>query len=313
MGRRRRPAAHHGIALIDKPAGVTSHDVVGMLRKRFEQRQIGHTGTLDPMATGLMVVTLGKATRLARFLEATDKVYEATVRLGVATTTYDAEGEVVEEVDVADVDPARVEAAAARLRGRIEQAVPAYSAVKVGGERLYAKARRDEVVELPIREVFVHELAVLGIEGPEVRLSARVSKGTYIRSLAVQLGAALGLPAHLCRLRRTGVGPYDVADALPPDAEGLGPAHLIPPSRALGFMPAVRLDAEAADRVRFGQAPTADHLRAEGDFDVGAAVRVLDPEGGLLAVAEAQRPSAALLEGPARAPAVRFCCVLVGE
>lgn len=312
MGRR-RPAEHHGVLVVDKPEGITSHDVVGRLRRIFGQRQIGHTGTLDPMATGVIVATLGRATRLGRFLEATEKAYEGTVRLGVATTTYDAEGEVVETRDVPPLDDDEVAAAAATLRGRLEQEVPAYSAVKVGGERLYAKARRDEAIELPKREVVVHALEILGREGPDVRVRARVSKGTYIRSLAVQLGAALGLPAHLRRLRRTEVGPFTLADAARLDDPELGPQRLIPPERAVAFLPAVRLDAAAASRVPFGQAPRGEQLTVEGAFDAGDPIRVLAPDGALLAIAEAKQDAAGLGRGPAKAPAIGFCCVLVGR
>lgn len=314
MGRRRRPAAHHGVLLVDKPKGPTSHDVVARVRRHYGQPQVGHTGTLDPMATGLMVVTLGKATRLAQFLEATEKTYLGTITLGVSTTTYDAEGEVVETAPVLELTVEQVEAAARGLVGELQQEVPAFSAVKVGGERLYAKARRQEEVELPVRTVVIHRLEVLRVEGAEVDVEVTVSKGTYIRSLAVQLGAALGLPAHLSALRRTGVGPYRVGDAWPapePGAERPDPLPtLIPPGEAVAFLPALFADPIAAEGVAFGRQVLAGRAKGEG-FRAGDPVRVVAPDGALLAVGHATVDAAALAEAPPGEPAVRYACVLV--
>lgn len=320
MGRKRRPAAHHGVLLVDKPGGITSHDVVGRVRKALGQRQVGHTGTLDPMATGLMVVTAGKATRLGRFLEATEKAYVGEVTLGVSTDSFDADGEVVETAEVPALDPAAIEAAAASLRGEIDQRVPAFSAVKVDGQRLYKAARAareagagDEAKEAappPVRRVTVHALDVLSVDGPRLQIHARVSKGTYIRSLAVALGDALGLPAHLSALRRTAVGDFTVAAAKAVDDPELLTA-LVPPAASLGFLPALHVRAEAAHHVGFGRALRVDQVRAEGAFSAGDPVRVLGPDGALLAVATAEVDEAGLTRCPGRTPALRYACVLV--
>lgn len=309
MGRR-RPAGHHGVLLVDKPAGITSHDVVARVRRRLGQPQVGHTGTLDPMATGLMVVTLGRATRLAQFIEATEKAYVGEVTLGISTTTYDAEGEVVETAPVPPLGLEALQRAAAGLVGALAQEVPAFSAVKVDGERLYAKARRHEAVALPVRTVMIHALEVQAVAGPRITVAATVSKGTYIRSLAVQLGAALGLPAHLSALRRTRVGPYRIEDAVTlddPDA----PWTPIPPEGAVRFLPALLADPEATRGVSFGRQVPAGRVRPEGTFAAGDPVRVVSPEGTLLAVGHALVGSEALAERPAGEPAVRYACVLV--
>lgn len=313
MARRRRLADHHGILRIDKPSGLTSHDVVARVRRIFGQRQVGHTGTLDPLATGLMILTLGNATRLGRFLEATEKQYSGVITLGRSTTTYDTEGETVDSAEVPPLTLAQVEVAAASLTGTLVQQVPAFSAVKVDGERLYAKARRNEEIDLPSREVHIHDLDITDVQGPDVHIATRVSKGTYIRSLAVQLGAALGLPAHLSQLRRTAVGPFFVTDAAVLDPEKLGPADLVTPADALNFMPALVMDEGAAARVQFGQAPGVGQVKAQGEFEAGADLRVLDPEGVLLAVGEALFSSAGLQDANVDLPAVRFACVICGK
>lgn len=313
MGRRSRPAEHHGVLLVDKPSGMTSHDVVARVRRIFAQRQVGHTGTLDPLATGLMILTLGQGTRLGRFLEATHKTYEGTVTLGRSTTTYDREGETVQTASVDHVDLEAVQAAARGLVGTLAQEVPAFSAVKVDGERLYAKARRNEEVELPTRQVQIHSLEICGMCGPDVEVRTQVSKGTYIRSLAVQLGEALSLPAHLSRLRRTGVGPFLVQDACDIEDEGLGPDRLIPPATAIDFMPAMILEPEAVARVPFGQAPKVGQVKARGSFGVGDDVGVLSPQGELLGVGVARFASQTLAESPRWDPVLSFSCVLVGR
>lgn len=313
MARRRRPADHHGILRIDKPSGISSHDVVARVRRTFGQRQVGHTGTLDPLATGLMILTLGQGTRLGRYLEATHKAYDGTVTLGRSTTTYDREGDTVQTAEVPALTLADVQAAAQSLVGGLVQEVPAYSAVKVDGERLYAKARRNEAVDLPKREVQIHELEVVDFDGTEIKVRTQVSKGTYIRTLAVQLGAALSLPAYLSSLRRTEVGPFRVEDASRLDDEDLGPGKLIPPAQAIDFMPAVILEPDAAARVPFGQAPGAGQVRASAPFAAGDDVRVMTQDGQLLAVGVAKLSAEELPKHPTREPALSFSCVLVGR
>ncbi|MDP1808583.1 MAG: tRNA pseudouridine(55) synthase TruB [Actinomycetota bacterium] len=206
-----------GLLLIDKHAGPTSHDFVNMLRRMLGQKRVGHAGTLDPAATGLLVLLLGKATRLAPWLQATEKVYEGTIRLGRATTTFDAHGEATEDKP-GDVDEERLKAAALALVGEISQVPPAYSAVKVDGTPAYVTARKGGQVELKARRVVINELQVQKIESgdyPLVSFKVACSSGTFIRSLAVDFGNKLGCPAHLSDLRRLRAGKFSVAQALP--------------------------------------------------------------------------------------------------
>lgn len=192
--------------------------MVAKVRRLTGQRKAGHAGTLDPAATGVLPVALGRATRLVEYLADARKAYDATVRLGVTTTTLDAEGEIVEERPADHLDRAAIDAALDQFRGKIEQRPPMYSALKVGGRRLYDLARRGETVERATREVEVYRLDVLGYQAPDLALAVECSKGTYIRSLADDLGRALGVGAHLAVLRRTRVGPFDLARAVTLDA-----------------------------------------------------------------------------------------------
>ena len=206
-----------GLVVVDKPGGMTSHDVVARVRRLAGTRKVGHAGTLDPMATGVLVLGVERATRLLGHLMLTEKAYDATVRLGVATTTDDAEGEVTASVPTAGLDEASVREAAAAFVGELEQVPSAVSAIKVDGRRAYARVRAGEEVELAPRSVTVHELVVhdvrLGDDVVDVDLRVRCSSGTYIRAIARDLGAALGVGGHLTALRRTAVGPYDLAVA----------------------------------------------------------------------------------------------------
>ena len=203
-----------GLVVVDKPGGMTSHDVVSRVRRLAGTRKVGHAGTLDPMATGVLVLGVERATRLLGHLTLTEKAYDATVRLGVATTTDDAEGDATATVPTAALDEASVRDAAARFVGELEQVPSAVSAIKVDGRRAYARVRAGEEVELAARRVTVHELVVhdvrLGDDVVDVDLRVRCSSGTYIRAIARDLGAALGVGGHLTALRRTRVGPYGV-------------------------------------------------------------------------------------------------------
>jgi tRNA pseudouridine55 synthase len=208
-----------GLVIVDKPAGWTSHDVVAKLRRLAGTRRVGHAGTLDPMATGVLVVGVDRATRLLGHLAQTEKRYEATIRLGESTNTDDAEGEITEVASTAGVTEAAVRAAAAALTGSIEQIPPQVSAVKVDGKRAYKRARAGERMELAARPVVVHAFDVRGLrsapDGGSIDIDAavRCSSGTYIRALARDLGDDLGVGGHLTMLRRTHVGPYDLAMA----------------------------------------------------------------------------------------------------
>jgi tRNA pseudouridine55 synthase len=210
-----------GILLVDKPSGVTSHDVVSRARRALGTRKVGHAGTLDPMATGVLVLGVGKATRLLGHLTLTEKAYDATVRLGEATATDDAEGETLTTVPAGDITEDEVRVALDGFVGDIEQRPSAVSAVKVDGRRSYARVRAGEQVELPPRPVTVHALDVHDAHRAgdhlDVNVSVRCSSGTYIRAIARDLGGALGVGGHLTALRRTSVGPFTLADAHPLD------------------------------------------------------------------------------------------------
>jgi tRNA pseudouridine55 synthase len=249
----RGPSAPDGLLVVDKPTGLTSHDVVGRGRRLARTRRVGHAGTLDPMATGVLVLGIGRATRLLGHLALTEKAYDATVLLGVRTVTDDAEGEVVATADPDAVTDAQVRAALADLTGPIEQVPSAVSAIKVAGVRSYARVRAGEDVQLAARPVVVSELALLARRGPQLDLRCTVSSGTYVRALARDLGAALGVGAHLTALRRTRVGPFDLSAAHALDAlaaDGATDAAVLPlddavaaalPRRALSQDEAVAL------------------------------------------------------------------------
>lgn len=226
--------AGSGILLVDKPGGMTSHDVVARARRALGTRKIGHAGTLDPMATGLLVLGVEGATRLLTFVVGLDKTYEATIRLGVATDTDDADGEVVSRSDASAVDTAAVLESISALTGRISQIPSTYSAIKVDGRRAYDLARSGQEVQLKAREVTVSRFDVVAERRADAVVDLDVvvdcSSGTYIRSLARDLGAALGVGGHLIALRRTRIGPFDVADA--DEADALADARSLDPAAA---------------------------------------------------------------------------------
>ncbi|MDG5484072.1 tRNA pseudouridine(55) synthase TruB [Mycolicibacterium gadium] len=206
-----------GLVVVDKPAGMTSHDVVGRCRRIFGTRKVGHAGTLDPMATGVLVVGIERATKILGMLTATDKAYAATIRLGQTTSTEDAEGEVLQTVSATGVGEAQIETAVAALRGEIDQIPSAVSAIKVAGQRAYKLAREGQTVELAPRRVRIARFDVLSVrhEGDLVDMDVEVdcSSGTYIRALARDVGAALGVGGHLTALRRTRVGTFELDQA----------------------------------------------------------------------------------------------------
>ena len=240
---------------MDKPAGPTSHDIVARVRRALKVRAVGHTGTLDPFATGLLVVLVGRATRLARFVEAEAKTYLATARLGVRTSTDDLLGEVVESEGAATpaAPPARDEVAAAiaSFLGPGRQRPPVFSAKHVAGERSYAKARRGDAVELAEVDIVVHSMELVGYDYPELRFRTTVSAGTYIRVLARDLGDRLGTAAHLRALRREAIGAIRVEQAIP--LEEVGPESLLPPLSILGHLPRVDVTEEEATAVGHGR------------------------------------------------------------
>ncbi len=202
-----------GILVIDKPAGLTSHDVINRVRRATKIRQVGHAGTLDPMATGVLVVCLGQATRVSEYLLGHDKAYRATIRLGLETNTYDADGETIATHEV-NVDRANVERALARFVGEIRQIPPMYSAIKREGLKLYELARRGIEIEREARSVVIHSIELCRYQAPDATIDVRCSAGTYIRSIAHDLGAALGTGGHLIELRRTAAGPFTIDQAI---------------------------------------------------------------------------------------------------
>jgi tRNA pseudouridine55 synthase len=242
-----------GILIIDKPAGMTSHDVVQRVRRATKIRQVGHAGTLDPMATGVLVVCLGQATRVSEYLLGHDKAYRATIRLGVETNTYDADGEVIATHDV-KVNRAEVERALARFVGEIQQVPPMYSAIKRDGQKLYELARQGIEIDRLARSVIVHSIELLGYQAPDATIAVRCSAGTYIRSIAHDLGTALGTGGQLIDLRRTAAGPFTINQASPlgdfemAAREGRWEGLLRPIDEALSDWPLVVIG--AADRTR---------------------------------------------------------------
>lgn len=207
-----------GILLVDKPAGMTSHDVVDRIRRAARMKRVGHTGTLDPAATGLLILCLGPATRLSEHFTGLEKTYEGTMRLGIETVSYDLDGEVVAERPVPALDVAAIQHHCTPFTGQIQQIPPMVSAVKVDGERLYKLARKGETVERPARSVLVRAYDVLSYDAPDARVRVTCSSGTYVRSLCHDVGQALGCGAVLASLRRLAVGRHSVDDALPLEA-----------------------------------------------------------------------------------------------
>jgi tRNA pseudouridine55 synthase len=279
-----------GVLLIDKPSGPTSSDVVLRVRRWLGDEKVGHTGTLDPLATGLLPLCLGRATRLSAFLTDADKEYRATLRLGIGTDSGDAEGKVVSERPVPALTPEAIEQGLATLRGEQQQIPPMHSAVKVGGKRLYELAHKGQQIPRAPRAIVVQALVLEELALPSLTLRVACSKGTYIRVLAEDLGERLGCGAHLTALRRLRSGRFDLDDALPLDAlEALDPAarraqvagRLIPMERALEGMASLQVDDAEAQGLSHGRAPRRELGGLRGP------VALLDPTGKLLALAEA--------------------------
>lgn len=271
------PPGPDGLLLIDKPGGITSHDAVAAVRRALGTKKVGHAGTLDPMATGLLVIGVGRATRLLRFLGDLPKTYEGTFRLGVRTDTLDAEGEVVEEVPVT-ASPRDVAGAMTALVGDSLQTPPAYSAVKVAGTKLYEAARRGETLTAAPRPVHVDTFELMDAALPDVSFRVVCGGGTYVRVLAADVGDALGCGAHLIRLRRTAIGAFSVDRATPPEEPGV-PLAL---AEAVAHLPRIVLDPE--------EAVAASHGRVLGPTGVSGPYAVLAPTGELVGVYEDEGP-----------------------
>lgn len=293
MGRRRRHGRDiDGILLLDKPLDLTSNEALQRVKRLYQANKAGHTGSLDPLATGLLPVCLGGATKFSTYLLDADKRYRVRVRLGITTTTADAEGEILETRPVGDLDEARVRAVLGLFLGPIDQLPPMYSAVKHQGERLYKLARQGIEVARQPRTVTIHAMELLDLAPSELEMDVHCSKGTYVRTLAEDIGAALGCGGHVIGLRRTGVGPYlesdsrfvtldEIEDIVMEDREGSFPALdalLLPLESALEHWPAVRLSADAAFYLRQGQAVLVPQAPTEG------LVRIYDPSLHFLGV-----------------------------
>ncbi|WP_029252580.1 tRNA pseudouridine(55) synthase TruB [Paraoerskovia marina] len=295
----RNPAAADGLVVVDKPAGWTSHDVVGRMRRLAGTRKVGHAGTLDPMATGVLVLGVGRATRLLTYIVGADKDYDATIRLGVSTVTDDAEGEVAAAVGARDVDRVAVEAGVQRLTGRISQVPSAVSAIKVDGRRAYSRVRDGEQVELAARDVTVSRFEVLDVRAVladvpagtcpaiDVQVRVTVSSGTYVRALARDLGEMLGTGGHLTSLRRTRVGGFglDVArslDELGAEVDENGVLSTRPMADAArAVFPVRELDDAEVRALSYGQSisPSPEPCTTAG----------LAPDGTLVALLENRR------------------------
>lgn len=293
-----------GVLVVDKPAGPTSHDAVDRVRKALGTRRVGHTGTLDPFATGVLPVCVGRATRLSRFLMEGEKVYVAGVRLGFATTTDDFTGEALGPPQAAAPERPLLEAACRRFVGPLDQLPPAYSAKRVGGRKMYELARTGQSVARATSRVVIHEIRLGVAAGDSFEIEVRCSAGTYVRALARDLGEALGVGGHLVSLRRTRSGEFGLEAALGWDEiVPMARERVIPMSRLLGHLPAVTLAPEGRQALGHGQTLVARHLLNALELQEGQRVRIQDPAGELLALAvsadnAALKPDVVLLESP---------------
>lgn len=276
-----------GALVVDKPVGMTSHDVVQAIRNGTGLRRAGHTGTLDPRASGVLVILVGPAVRLSEYVSASDKRYQAIIRLGGTTDTFDAEGKFTPSKDPLNVTEAEFETALQTFVGEIEQIPPAHSAVKVGGRKAYEMARNGEEVELEPRKITVHHLEVLEWTPPEVVIDVHCSSGTYVRSLANDLGKQLGCGAYLVGLRRTKSGKFTLRDATPlrklqeAFTAGNWYQYLIPAAEALGDWPSVELNPDEVEAVRHGH-----RVKAKDADTVNEKVRGVSTQGELVALME---------------------------
>ncbi len=274
-----------GVLVVDKPVGLTSHDVVQIVRKGTNIRRAGHTGTLDPRASGVLVILIGPAVRLSEYVSASDKRYQAVIRLGASTDTYDADGRIVSTSPVDKITEAQFEKALQSYVGEIEQVPPPYSAIKVKGRKAYEMAREGEEIDLAPRKIKVYSLELLEWAPPEAVIDVYCSSGTYVRSLAHDLGETLGCGAHLIGLRRTKSGRFTLRDAVPlrklreSFEDGTWYQYLIPAAEALSDWPAIELSQEQVEAIRHGH-----RIRAESNGQ--GMVRGISEQGELVALLE---------------------------
>lgn len=274
-----------GVLVVDKPVGLTSHDVVQVVRKGTNIKRAGHTGTLDPRASGVLVILLGPAVRLSEYVSASDKRYQAVVRLGTSTDTYDSEGRITRSAPVDHITEEQFQEALKGFVGEIEQVPPPYSAVKVKGRKAYEMAREGEEVELAPRRIHVYNLELLEWAPPEAVIDVYCSSGTYVRSLAHDLGEKMGVGAHLVGLRRTKSGRFTLRDAVPlrklreAFEDGSWYQYLIPAAEALSEWPAIELTFEQMDLIRHGH-------RIPADISQSPMARGINEQGELVALME---------------------------
>jgi tRNA pseudouridine55 synthase len=293
----------HGVLVLDKPSGPTSHDIVQRVRRALGVRAVGHAGTLDPLATGVLVIGVGEGTKLLHHLSAADKAYRATLRLGVETDTLDSQGRASASAALPEaLSLAFVREVAARFVGPQQQRVPDFSAIKQAGERLYERARRGEAIEAPERSVVVHALEIVRVEGDEIELQVRCGKGFYVRALARDLARALGTVGHLCALRRTASGAFSLSDALDCGTGALDrellSAAILQPSAALRGRLCVCVNEAGLREIGFGRPILAAHLAGSalptsGEEPIG----LLDVEGRLRALGRAEADRIVIVRG----------------
>ncbi len=304
-----------GFLNVDKPAGMTSHDVVQRIRRLMGIKKVGHTGTLDPLATGVLALAVGKGTRLIQFLDESEKVYQATIRLGVETDTNDREGDEVSRADASNITREGIESSVKKFIGEIEQVPPMFSAIKQNGQKLYKLARAGKSVEREPRKVSIKQIRIVDFQNPILNFTVTCSKGTYIRSLARDLGRELGCGAHLDQLRRTRSGPFNIDDARSlgeiADLYLKDQLPVIGHDVALSHIHAIRVNEEGAEKISLGITISEEHV-CDGLSDLtdeGGIVRICDSEWKLLAIGEVQNKSADESGAPAREfrPKVVLC------
>jgi len=283
-----------GVLIVDKPTGVTSHDVILRLRRILGIRRIGHTGTLDPAASGVLLACVGSATKVVQFLSQYDKEYEAVIKLGVTTDTFDADGKTTGVKEDFQIDPQQIRNVVLSFKGNIRQTPPPYSAIKHKGKKLYQYARANQEVKIEEREVNIKDIRVLEVESPHIKLEVNCSKGTYVRSLASDIGKKLGCGAHLLSLRRTTVGPFRLSQALKIEqveslhGKGEISTVLVPIEATLSHLPSAEVKQDYVDKVRHGASIEPDWISlTHGDFEPDQSISIKDEQGKIIALGRA--------------------------
>ncbi|MDP7039354.1 MAG: tRNA pseudouridine(55) synthase TruB [Myxococcota bacterium] len=305
-----------GIVVIDKPTGLSSHDIVQKTRRVTKQRRVGHAGTLDPLATGVLPLLLGKATKISRYLTGQDKSYDAELCFGITTDTLDSDGRVVEHKDV-DFSPDQLEEVLDTFRGHIEQIPPMYSAKKIAGKKLYKLARKGKIVEREAKKIHIYSLELLDFNAPKCRLRVKCSSGTYIRTLADDIGRAIGCGAHLTALRRLEVGSFSLSQALTLEdmetQEGALKGALLSMDDALMSMPAIELSSHLERMVCSGHQLKVEDVQnlSIPAFARDEAILLKSQEGKALAVARSVFACDTLLQEPMEERALKTERVLV--